>query len=94
MYQQLMATGGALVLLNKYLLLVVHPLGKLFLNVQPLRRVGDTLIYVSRVYSSYSYIRIPTGALYTNINIQNCIFRFFDIFHHYSFVQMIPAVHI
>jgi hypothetical protein len=59
MYQQLITTGGALVLLNKYLLLVVHPLGKLFLNVQHLRRVGDILIYVSTVNTSYSYLQGP-----------------------------------
>jgi hypothetical protein len=33
MYQQLMTAGGALVLLNKYLLLVVYLLGKFFLSV-------------------------------------------------------------
>jgi len=65
MYQQLMATGEALVVLCEHPLLMVLCLGNFFLEVRPLRRVGDLLLCVYSVPTSSSYIRFPTGAWYT-----------------------------
>jgi hypothetical protein len=94
MYQQPRAAGQALVMLCTHPLLVVQPLGKVFLGGRSCRVVWGLFLSIVRVFSLTWLPSSPAVSFYRDKNLENRIFGIFDVFYHFTIAPIIQPAHI